>query len=512
MKRCPVCQGSFPDDANFCPMDAGTLEPIVEAAAAPVLLDGRFELGGQLAGARSGAVFAATDQQTNSPCVVKLVDVPAAQVQRAERELRQLQTLTAPQVAKVIAFGKHEGKLFVALEKVEGQTLDGLIASGARLPIDRVRKLAQEIGEGVATAAKVGVAHRDLAPKNVLVTSGDGVKLINFSFPVPPAGVPEYLSPELAQGKPVDQRSNIYSLASLIHAMLLGGPPFTGTADQVMQAHKSQPLASLTGAPGVPAEIARALTKALDKQPGRRQLTLRQFLSELAGTGPVAAKPAAPHAKTMFGYTALNPSDGQGSEPAQAPSAPPQAASPPQAAAPRAPVQAPVVQKLAGPQGNAKASPSPAPGRKGKFRETMWFKKGELDEEAAAQAAATPAPGGAPVSDKADELPMEDRYGDDGSLTTSDESRLSLRTGSTQMMRAVKVPEEVAAHMSEDELARELKAGQGKKIALILAAIVFAVAGIFVYNMLTSAPAKKDGASETAPKEGDNAPPPAKTE
>src|SRR5688500_14460068 len=98
MKRCPKCNNSFPDEANFCPVDAARLEPIV-AAPAPTdgLLGGRFQLGERLGGGRTGEVHAARDTSSGRPCVVKLVAenvFPSPLLaQRTERELKQLETL-----------------------------------------------------------------------------------------------------------------------------------------------------------------------------------------------------------------------------------------------------------------------------------------------------------------------------------------------------------------------------------------------------------------------------------
>src|SRR5689334_18549210 len=114
MMRCPICNKQFPDDANFCPTDAGRLEPernmqtegrLADAAAgkkgaAP--LAGRFQLGRRLGGRRTGDVFEALDGQTNTPCVIKVVHgavFPTPLLfQRTERELKQLEKVNAAEV------------------------------------------------------------------------------------------------------------------------------------------------------------------------------------------------------------------------------------------------------------------------------------------------------------------------------------------------------------------------------------------------------------------------------
>jgi hypothetical protein len=121
------------------------------------------------------------------------------------------------------------------------------------------------------------------------------------------------------------------------------------------------------------------------------------------------------------------------------------------------------------------------PESKGKFRETMWFKKGELDEAAAAAAAA--AREGELALDKADALPIEDRYKDDGTLARQDVERLSLRTGATSMMQAVRDPHAGHARrggMAEDDLVGEMKQGRRLLIFIVLIGLV-AIGGLIAY-------------------------------
>jgi hypothetical protein len=151
---------------------------------------------------------------------------------------------------------------------------------------------------------------------------------------------------------------------------------------------------------------------------------------------------------------------------------------------PAPPIMPAAPQVAANAGGKAKGAAQPAPSTKGKFRETMWFKKGELDAAAAEAAAKAPkTPDALPVSDKADELPVEDRYKDDGSITAKDRERLSLRTGATQMMPAVQVaePKAKAERMDESEIVKEMSGGRGKIILLVFVAIAV-IAGLVVWQ------------------------------
>jgi len=565
MKRCPNCGRQFPDDANFCPADAGRLEPDagdthrgvppVAGTAAPPAgeepLGGRFELGSQIGGGLTGEVFQARDQQSGAVCAVKLVQSRVfpnqLMLQRAERELKQLERVQLGEVARVLAHGRKADRLWIAMEWIDGVPLDRLVGQSGPMPPARAAALVRSVAQGLAEVAKQGVIHRDLAAKNILVGGGDQVKIINFSIAVPLSekvyGVPEFLSPEQIDGKPADQRSSIYSLGSLLYFAVTGRPPFTGDPQTVLQAHQQNAVTRPSQVASAPETLDVIVLKAMEKHSARRFMTLHQLMSELDAFGSAghAAHAAvahhgmapAPAGATLMGVSSFGPA------PAASPAAPlppaPLFDAPPQQVAahqvptmmagqapqvphahqaPMAPMppsapamqptmlegqapQAPVVISKAslppsaslpnmpttGKKGKGKGGAGPTDS-KGKFRETMWFKKGELDEAAAAAAAA--AREGELAPDKADALPIEDRYKDDGTLSRQDAERLSLRTGATSMMQAMRDPNAAAVEgrrgrgLSEDALIGEMKSGRGLLIFVILM-ILAAVGGLIAY-------------------------------
>ncbi len=660
MKRCPVCKTQFENDANFCPMDAGKLEPIVEA---PIprpdlptiqarIIGARFQLGPEIGGNRTGQVFSAQDGQSGNEVALKLIAdrvLPTALIaQRTERELKQLMKVTSPRVVSVVDVGKQGDRLWVATEMVVGPTLAQVVGQG-RLGVGRALRYAVEVGEALAEAAKVGVIHRDVSPKNVLVIDQTNVKVINFGIPTPvdvakgrPAimGLPEFLAPEQAEGKPVDQRSNIYSLGLLVWYMLVGEPPFSGSVDEVLKQQVQRAAPSL-GSRGVAVspELERTVGKALEKSSSRRHMTLRQLIGELEAAEKVVAAaaavaPVAPVAPVLVqvpttspGAEAVGTGTVRGQGPAMIPSMPtpmpvpapvpvpvrisaqvavpavrpssqmpvPVAPFPP---APSLAVAVPASVPLAearGPKPEALPKPEPIPaptqvkrptgvksaapsvtvsgqiavqtpagtmvgmpaekgrasrqqaiivpepepklviseslahqasplaqaapkavtdtsstqrrpniptggknqnkggtsvaggkrGKRGKFRETLWFKQGEIDE-ATDRAAAAKAKAGASSNElpagKAKDLPIEDRYDDDGSLSSDDHARLSLKTGSTQHMPASKQPILPGRAMAEDELIGEMKVGWLRYVLVgvgLAAALVAAYFGFF---------------------------------
>ncbi len=608
MRLCPTCRNSYPDDANFCPMDATRLPPppVAEAPATipsmpvagpavtqpdqPAPVGGRFVLSGVSVQTPTGLAQSATDTQTGATVVVKSVaaDVlpTTAMADRALRELKQLGKVTSERIVRVIDQGKlADGRVYVAIEQVDGAaTLEELVGREGPLSLERAKSIVLQVGEALTEAQKVGVIHRDVAPRNVLVGPGDRVKVGDFGLAEAVTdrvfGAPAYLSPEQAEGKPVDQRSNIYSLGAVYYFAVTGKAPFAGDAQSLMQQHLSavpQPPSSLR--PGLPGDVDRVILKALEKSGGRRHLTLRQLLTEVGATSTVAgaAQPmrAPADAKTVMGLeapqivapkpqaqpqppTVPNRVQPQASSPAStmlgmppsspvgamgpgttAPSmpaapAPPQAPTmmaeapaprpqPPQAApqaptmmaeapaprpqpppqvapqaptmmaeAPRAPANhaAPVVAVPATPLG-AKANNQT--GKKGAFRETAWFKRGEIEEEMAkAQAAAGDNP--LKTGTTGQHLPVDESQVD---LSAQDRARLSLKTGATQAMPVIKAPVQAlpGERMDEAEMLAELN--PSRKYFIIAGAVLLAIViGLVIFFATRSAPKAEAPAPE----------------
>jgi hypothetical protein len=530
MKLCPKCQKQFSDDANFCPVDAARLAPLEGQAIAADSIAAKFELGERLGGGRTGSVHRAVDRATGQAASVKII-APAVVAlpglaQRLERELKQLERVQSAGVAKVLASGKRGEDSWVALELLEGaQTLAAAIAARGQIPLDQAAHLIEVVGEALIEAAQVGVVHRDLAPKNVLF-AGAEVKLINFSLPVPTSekvpGVPEFVAPEQHDGKPVDQRSNLYSLGALYYFVLTG---------QLVQVDGSGSVKTPSSLAPVPGPVEAVIMRALDRSPTKRFLTVRQFVDEVGRvargeadpkmTQPMgrAGKPKAELVQTLLGVrggggfaaaasgapvpsaaipsapmipsTAAGvgaPLQPQALSPERSPWAPPSSLGPeadpavqPAPPVAPAPVVAPVVVPpalLAAPilaMGGKKASKSGDDG----FRETMWFKKGELDAQAAQAAADERAKTGKDASaDKADSLPLDERYKDDGSLSRSDKEKYSLRTGATMMTTAIRDSRGDASagdKISEDALIGEMKGGRNVIFGLIAIGFVAVV-------------------------------------
>jgi serine/threonine-protein kinase len=592
MKFCPNCQSQYPDDANFCPQegcasDQGPRRLEMVAAAAP---PPRFEMESQIGGSRSGEVFRARDGQTGQAVAYKLVaraSLPTtATLERAQRELKQLQRAQSNRLARVIDFGKDaEGRLFIASELVDGEPLDRLVSTTGPLPLDRAKAIVAQIGEALLEGQKVGVVHHDLSPKNVLVGANDEVKVINFVAPVAVSetvfGVPEYLSPEQAEGKLVDQRSNTYSLGGILMMLLTGQSPVSGAdtgaiLDQVTKGELVPPSRRVDGATPLTPEIDRVVLKAMDKSANRRPLTMRQFLTDVNGLVGPGAAPAAGgvgFAKTMLfsggspevqklvqqavaargGTVSPTPAPAPAPvaaapepAPAYAATPPPVQNTPPPAAGPRrthgAAIAATVVSlpaaKLPGmgsptpmpgaspnPSGQITpppvaatpplqaVSPTPAPTPKpaagGNFRETLWFKKGDVDqmvEEARRRVEAARSKGlavpdadaeAAAVAAAGEEArPLDERYVDDGSVTADDRKKFSLRSGATSTALPTVGGAVPGERMSDAEVMGEI-GGKKKFVIIAIAVAVLALLAILGVRLLKSKDVSKSAEAMT---------------
>ncbi|HEX3697378.1 MAG TPA: serine/threonine-protein kinase [Polyangia bacterium] len=533
----------------------------------------RYQRQTRIGGTRGGEVWKATDTQTGGEVAYKLVAAGVlptpTSVERALRELKQLTRAQNPHIARVLDFGKSaDGRVFVVSELLAATPLDQVVRQGGPLPLERAKKISAQIGEALLEGQKVGVIHHDLAAKNILVAANDDVRVINFPTPRPLSetvfGVADYVSPEQAEGKLVDQRSNTYNLGAILMLMLTGEPPFTGPDEQAVlhSVLHDELVPPSRRNPGLSADVDRLVGKALERNSSRRPLTLRQFLNDVAGLSPpppgatpgstggvtvgtgqggnnfartmmfaggapeiqklvaeAAAARAEAHASNGASAHAApvaaggaNAAESGPAEAAAAPAAAPAAAaasvgSP--AAAPETPstgrrahgaaiaatmvampaaTPPPVakgttpavgVEKAAAGKGGSPGNPN--------FRETLWFKKGDVDQMVADAKAkvvaaqkgrsATPAPGEAEVPVE-DARPLEDRYVDDGSLTVEDRKKFSLRSGATSTALPTVASAVPGSRMSDNEMLDEI--GGGKRTTIIVGAAAAVVALIVV--------------------------------
>jgi serine/threonine-protein kinase len=211
------------------------------------------------------------------------------------REFRQASQLQHPNIAAIRELGDADGHVYVAFEPLEGDTLAQSLAGGP-MSMAEIARFGVALAEALDYAHRRGVLHRDLEAANVQITAEGEPKLLNFGLPKvrseslgadglgpPILGTPSAMSPEQALGRPVDARSEVFSLGSLLYEMACGRPAFAGssareTLDAVIEA-TPEPLEALR--PDLPDDLAMIVERAMNKDPGRRYQNMSQLAADL---------------------------------------------------------------------------------------------------------------------------------------------------------------------------------------------------------------------------------------
>ncbi len=252
-----------------------------------------------------GTVYEAVDPASGRTVAIKTLPFHLANNEgirrRFQSEIDTLMTLRHPGIARMVGFGDQGGVPFFAMEFVQGQTLDQLLASGRRFTWQETAVIALEIVRVLKAAHDQGVVHRDLKPANLMFPPAAGggfhVKLTDFGIAKlfgetghtrsgMVIGTPEYMPPEQATGLPVDHRADLYSLGLVMFAMLAGKPPFQGSVPEVLEWQRSRrPPRIAAVVPDVPGPlddlIDNLLAKATADRPANATVVARR-LAEIA--------------------------------------------------------------------------------------------------------------------------------------------------------------------------------------------------------------------------------------
>jgi tetratricopeptide (TPR) repeat protein len=263
-----------------------------------------------------GRVWLAQDELLGRTVAVKVVsekflDRPEARA-RFLREARSMATVEHPNVVRVYSFAETEAGAYLVMEYVEGETLSERLRRG-RLGQDEALAILREVVDGLEAAWDKQLVHRDVKPGNVLLDKKGRAHVSDFGLAKPVAsagdtsltdtgailGTPFYVSPEQARGKPVDHRSDIYSVGIMAFEMLAGDPPFKGTTSfEVVAKHIHEPLPDVrVRRPDLPEALARVLEWMTAKDAAARPPSYAALRQALAA--PSTATPAATSSATM---------------------------------------------------------------------------------------------------------------------------------------------------------------------------------------------------------------------
>jgi serine/threonine protein kinase len=308
----------FPDPSAAATPVGAPVDPAVAARLAD-----EYRIVRRLSPGGLGDVFLAEDLRLGRPVALKLLHPPFwADDDLARRTLETamlVQRLRHPNVVATHDCGRTpEGMVYVAMEWVDGRTLAERLSTEGRLPLDAVVDLVTQCGEGLDAAHRLGIVHRNVTPKNVLLgTAPDGrpqAKIFDFSAAKDResstqtvtgciVATPAYMSYEQATGlssSALDGRSDVYSLGLVTYAMLAGHPPFQAeTPVACVMKHVSETPAPIgRSRPDIPPAVDAAVLRALEKDRELRYRTAPEFAAALAGAAAGAAAPVAEAAPT----------------------------------------------------------------------------------------------------------------------------------------------------------------------------------------------------------------------
>ncbi|MGD9127834.1 MAG: protein kinase [Planctomycetia bacterium] len=218
-------------------------------------------------------------------------------IERFRQEAKAAAALVHANIAQVYEVGSIEGTNFIAQEYIEGRNLRDWIQSHPRPKVVHALGILTQLAKALTKAAELEIIHRDIKPENILLARGGEIKVVDFGLarlPQRPEGVeltqigitlgtPLYMSPEQIEGRPLDPRSDIYSLGITAYHLLAGCPPFEGkTSLSVAVAHlKDEPKPLGEVRPEIPNELCRIVHKMIAKDPDRRYITPHQLLRDL---------------------------------------------------------------------------------------------------------------------------------------------------------------------------------------------------------------------------------------
>lgn len=285
-------------------------------ADAPQLKLGRYEIAAEIGRGAMGTVYKAHDPLIERTVALKTIRLDLSRQthrvfeERFYREAKSAGRLNHPNIVTIYDVGETGGSAYIAMEYLEGESLDTLLDNHIRLSIERIAHITLQIANGLAYAHQHGVIHRDIKPANIiLMRSGRVVKITDFGIAQIPAsaqtgdgallGSPRYMSPEQVQGSVVDGRSDVFSLGVVLYEMLTGHAPFTGdnlsTILYNIMNYEPAPPSSVNR--DVPPAFDRIVMRALSKHPGERYQTARNMAADLRalrGVTPMAVQPAKP--------------------------------------------------------------------------------------------------------------------------------------------------------------------------------------------------------------------------
>lgn len=248
---------------------------------------GPYVIGPRIGKGGMGSVYKGTNADTGEPAAIKVLAPQLAASEgfreRFQAEVESLKTLRHEGIVRLLGYGEEQGTVFYAMELVDGRSLEEELKAGRRFDWREVVDIAIQVCRALKHAHDHGIIHRDIKPANILIDKQERIKLADFgiarlfggnqlTMAGGVLGTADYMSPEQAEGKPVTDRSDQYSLGGVMYALLAGRPPFRATnLIEMLQLQRfAEPEPVKRYAPGVPEQLDLVIRQLLSKSPEGR--------------------------------------------------------------------------------------------------------------------------------------------------------------------------------------------------------------------------------------------------
>ena len=343
MNRCPTCGTTYGDDARFCTRDGSKLFPMPASKTetprgnstltgraeppGPVthtnlmgkILDARYQVERKIGEGGMSFVYLARDISSGQQYAIKVLSAALSRDQNAmarlKREASLGMRLAHPNVCHIIRLGEtQDGLVYVVMPYVQGEVLSDRNNRKGTLPLDETVHFVNDIAAGLQVAHELKIVHRDLKPENVMISrdaqGAERAVVMDFGLAKERRadaelqkltatgiilGTPEFMSPEQLRGKPLDARTDVYSLALMTFEMLTGRLPFAGrTQQEMMMARlRNEPTPLREALPGAnySEAVEKVLLKGMSRDPEARYASAPELAAALAqaATGPAGA-------------------------------------------------------------------------------------------------------------------------------------------------------------------------------------------------------------------------------